>query len=1090
MALSWPGGARMPILSVDVESWLQALHDATPAELGAASPARVYARTRLGSEAARWFLLSVDPDGLHAALPTVVNQLDVAGSGAPDISVRVTPDIVAGPSGADVRGAQLEIRRLDGAGDLVGLKLDIGVRLDGPIAPPDGASNAQFVVLGIDAGATRLPNVITIVAAFESTGTSGAVGATATTRVTLSSDTGAPTASPDAPLLLRVETYTGASRAQTATAVVPTTPTGGVVDVPISIPGLPGGTTGSVPVAVQISVPDEAGPMTVATRTQAQLRRPGLRPHLVPPVSVTLLSEVRATSPAVVRDRIDWRSSQEVTLVLFSEDRVTGRRTVVETAVLPGSVSLDIDPLREPATAPHVQYDAEGALDWVRLRDEKPAATEDLRHLVVHALGLPASLGLRTEVAEGKPLRIVLSRHTTTEEELPEALRGAAVLLARHVAQLPPAPPVGVPTPLALAEQTVAVDLDQVPDTHPRTPPRAFVSLRSARYARVQEDVQAPVDEPVHAGPDGGLVVDLRLAPDERTSAEGREQTVLAHRSLRLQRFAEVAPADGEKPAVHSRLIVRAGSVPDRTVVDLRTEPGATPADPGSLGLRVWGPLRWVQVLNVAEAVAHDAVDGPRGRLLVAVPATPERWVDVVTNPAGLAVTATDPVEADVAMLDPDGVDPGRLLTRVVARVMVDGQVELPSVPDGFEVLARNRGLTGRVALTGTSLPPLAVRATPQVAMLQRPATPTAQTEAVTARVYGVLGVRQGGDPGFVPDSDETVSRVVLRLHDARVNKALRVRRRERPDAAAAARDVLKLSIADLAETLTVVSREGPPRGDERRPVVLGTRRPTTTSLTLSRTTGRVVLWSEPDQRPHDGPRSVASQSAGTGVLWLSIDALPRRLEVTPLFDARYVPDDETRPRNWPAIPSSWTRDGIRLGTSDPLTVREVLQGGWDRDKTDGTATRWGLTYIRLLRLVTDPMPDGGPLRRLWVWNPSRRLDDDAFDEPNSVLGVRVDSGLLLTLDLDKYEQSAPGTPHWDDLPPAWPLLAEVQFQDYGGEVSVGKELGTFDPTIGGAGPGSWWVRSVDGWLFFLGGGSAALGNTGGPPYHKDRIFS
>ncbi|HWL37823.1 MAG TPA: hypothetical protein VNQ77_16675 [Frankiaceae bacterium] len=1076
----------MPSLPADIDQWLTTLHGIVPASVGSASPARIYARTALGAAAPKWFLLQVDPNGLHAAMPTVVNRLNVDGAAGDDLQVRVTPDIVAGPSGGSVEGAVIEVKAINAAQSLTGLRLDIGVRLDGPIVPPDGAADAQYVVLGIDAGAHPLPATITIVVAFESGGAAGTVGATSSTRVTLGTDTGGAVAVADHPLLLRVETHTGASRTQSAMTVVPMTPGGVVVDLPVTVPGLPGGQTTNVAVPVDIAVPDESGPRTAATKTRVELRRPGVRPHLAPPAALTWLSEIRAVEAGkpVTRDRIDWSAGYPVTLVLVTDDLVSARHTVVETSPLPLRLAFDSDSRRATRTVPHIQYDADVALDWLRLRDDQPNGTDDYRYLAVHALRVPVSLGLRLETAPGKPLRVVLSRHDSTEEPLPEPLGGAAALLGRHAAQLPPSPAGGLPQPLDLAEQTVAVDLDDVPVTHATVPPRLYVSLRAARYARVQQNTPGPFEE-VHANKDSGLVVDLRLGPDER----GRTK-VLPHRALRLQMFQQVEPGPGETAPVHTRLLVRAGSLPDRTVVDLRTEKPATPGAAGYFGLRVWGRLRWVQALHLDRAAGPAAVDGTPMRLHVALPDAPrDGWIDVRRDDTGLFVKATEPVEAEVGMVKSDGLSPGSPLTRVVARVAIDESAELPAVPVGeMHVVGRGRGVSARVAVTGATLAPLAVRATPQVAMLQIPgATPV--TEALTARVYGVTEVRQGGDPGFVPAADETVTRLFLALHDERVNKALRVRRRERKDATAPARDVQKVAIADLAEQLTVVSREGPPVGDDRSPLVVGLRRPSLTSLTLSRQTGRVVLWSEPEQIPYDGPRSSPPQAAGIGVTWLAIDALPRRLELAPLFDARYVPAAETRPENWPDIPADWTRDGVRVRTSDTLTIRDLLQGNWDRDKTDGSATVWSLAYIRELRLATDPVPDGSSLPTVWICNPSRRLDDSAFEEPESVLGVRVD-GLLLTLDLDKYEQPGPGTPHWDDLPASWPLRAEVQFRDYGGQVSVGKILGTFDPTLGGGGPGEWWVRSVDGWLFFLGGGSAALGNTGGPPYHKDRIFS
>jgi hypothetical protein len=408
---------------------------------------------------------------------------------------------------------------------------------------------------------------------------------------------------------------------------------------------------------------------------------------------------------------------------------------------------------------------------------------------------------------------------------------------------------------------------------------------------------------------------------------------------------------------------------------------------------------------------------------------------------------------------------------------------------------APDDGASGRVALAATGIAPVAVRATPQVVVAQRAVDrDTTELAALTARVYGVTHVRQGGDPGFTPAADEAVTRFDVRLAASRPNKAIRVQTNERLDTTSAFRPAFKLRVADLPDRITMVSREAPPSTDSVDGAAQRTsRRNSKLDLTLTARSGPAAIWSEPLQRPFDGPRDTATADAGIGVTWLGIDALPRRLIITPLVGGRYA-SGSTRPPNFSDIPSDWTRDGLRLQASDELVIRDMLQAAWDRDESATGRFAWGLTYIRELRLAPDtPTADGTEPPALFLWSPSRRPPAGGdFAEPDgAALGIKVDAGLRATLDLDKYEQiHDQASPRWDALPGGgWKLLAEVQLDRYGSEVTLSELFGVTDPVRGGDGPGEWWVRSTGAWPWWLGGGSVAFGNTGGPPFHKNRIF-
>jgi hypothetical protein len=1065
-------------------SWLAVLQAATPSTLGQAVPARVYARTVLAGAVPRFFLLNIDPRGLHPALPQLVNRLDVDGDGDVELTVRVTPDVTVSTDGAQVLGATIKIERATPALEIRDLSIDLVVRIDRALTPPDNSASAQFLVAGHDTGAQPLVRSLTLRASSVATGAADTVGFERTTAITIEADAGgAGSGGIDHPLLLRVVSRTGASTSGLAAVVPPTTAAGLPIDLPIDLGG-----SGAAQIA--ISIPDEAGAMTIGTRAAVELRRPDLHPELpAPGIRATMMSTVRSVSGGtpVLRDRVGWIAPSPVAVFLAADDLVTARRTVLETAALPTSFDVDNDPKRGSVDVPHLQFTAGSTLEWLRLRDEQPGSGARFRRLAVSVGRLPLSLGLRLETSPETALRAILSAHDGVDRVLAEPLGFAAVLLGRDAAQLPAVDAAGRPAALNPAEQTIAFDFDDVPVDHPTVLPRLLGSARALKFLRVQEKTPAPTA--AHADANAGLVIDLRLGDDLRTGPSNKVGAV--DRSLRAQLFGQVQPMVGERE--HTRLLIRAGALPDRTIVDLKTLPAAD-GDPGYFGLRLWGQCRWVSALALDRSADPMTVEGHPRRIRVALPRTPDGYLDVKRDRGGLFVDTTEPVDAHVSLLDDDGLDPDGGLRRLTVEARLEKDLQVPTVDDGLEVKA-DAGVSARVAVTRADLSPLAVRATPQVGVQQRSEDPAAPAvlEALTARIHGVMRLRQGGDPGFVPDGDEEVTHIQLELAPNRVNRAFRVLQRERtrPDPATefTTRDTSKMRLANLPPKLTLIHREGPPLGDDGKGP-FSSRRASKTEVVLSEPSGTAVLWSEPRQRPHDGPR--AGADAGIGVSWLSIDSLPRRLILTPLLDGRYAPG-ETRPHNFADIPDDWTRDGLMLQTSDPIAIREMLQAAWDRDHPAGSPTAWGLTYIRLLELALAPIPDGDALPAFQLWTPSRRLATSAdFEKPPAVLGILVGNGLAVTLDLDKFEQrTTEASPRWDDLPGGdWKLMAELQLDAFAGEVSVGDPLGGLPPVRAAGGPGKWWVRATDAFPWFLGGGSVALGNTGGGAFHANRIFA
>lgn len=1061
---------------------IDALHGGVTGAVGAAVPVRAYATTRFGTAAPRWFVLTIDPHGLHPLVPQATNRIDIGNSSSPDLDIRLTPAMVLSTGGVQVRGATIDIRLVNPSVELRDLHLDIGIRLDGPIAPPDDAPDAEYLVLGIDATTQPLSRSITIDAALDASGTAGSVGAVTTTSVTVRTDSGGAVAAVDHPLRLRFETHTGSTRRQDALVVVPV----GINGLPLNLPidlglgGIIGGTGGgtTVPVMTQVNVPGSI--VTKGVSGTVELERPGLRPHLDGAGAVlTWRSEVRAieSGTAVTADRFDWRAPFDVEPWFQLLDKVSAEKLMLWSSALPPSLTVDIDPRRASRDDPHFRITAERALASFRMQREQPQSTSDARMLAVAVDDVPTSVGLRLEATIGRPLRVIASAASSVTADLPAPIGAAAVLLARDAAQLPAVDAALRPTAVAFAEQTIAVDLDDVPGSSTIARPKTYASLRALRYGRIEEDVAAP--EPAHAGPDGGMVVHMKLGADRRDPKDERGRP----RALRLQRFAAKADA----PGVHDRLLVRVGELPDEVLVDLKSV-----AAPSSLGLRIWGECRYVQVLQLDPAAGPDSIDSAGRRLHVAIPRTAVRYTDVRAGEGlGVFVHGTEPVTAEVAITDPTGVDEGNTINTLVASAAIAANLDLPEVAEGMQVDAGGAGVSSRVAIARTGVPLLAVRATPQVAIRSVNVDRSTSTlEALTARTYGVNHLRQGAPVDPPAEPDETVTHLTVKVHPDRVNRSLRVAMFERLPGEPSTRPVMKTRIAAIPPELTMVNREAPLPDPATRPANVTNRRPSKLDLRLSEASGPVTIWSEPLQRPHDGPRDTATVDGGVGVSWLGIDALPTRLIITPLFSERYAPG-LTTPANF-TPPSTWTLDGLRLQSSEELHIRDFLQVAWDRDESATGRFAWGLGFIRRLELFPDPFPADVEPPGLHLWNPGLRQPSGGdFAEPASGLGIRVDDGLRVTLDLDKFEQlTSTPNPRWDALPgDGWVLLAEVQLDRYGGEVSLSEEIGSLDPVEGGNGPGLWWVRSTDKWPGFLGGGSVAFGNNGGPPFHATRIF-
>ena len=1070
----------MPVPTV-TSSFGRVLGEAAATIPGEVNPLRVFARTVHAGAPERWWVLTIDaslgnPPGLR-----LVNRIDVTGDGAADVKVRVTPQVVTLPNNDAKDVVTVEVMPVTQGTVVNDLVLDVGVRLDAPIAPPDDAPDAEYIVITFDTRDLPLLRRQTLLLEVDEDGTEGTVGFARETHVNLGTDAGG--LGPGAagkPLALEVETRTGATRRVTARVVPPT---------------LEDGTPAGVPTVLnrEINVPNEAVAPAEGVHALVELTRPADPPHMpAPGLDVIWTSrQRRAGADPVFQDVLVAKPSVPVELVADTVDLVTAARTFVATSAIQSRFDLDNDPLRESRDVPHLRYTAAGRLDSLDVRAERPGSDGRLRHVVVAAAGLPRSLGLRLELVGGEPLRAVLSAADDVRKPIPppQTLGGMAFLAARELGQLPPLDSQGRPTPLALGEQTFVFDLDDVPVGDPAARPLAFGSGRALPYFRVAAATPAP--KPRHADADDGLVIDLRLAEDVRSPAPHEAPRAL-DRALRLQLFRR-DPVGGTL----TRLLARAGGLPDVTLADLKALPPNpdVEGDPGYFGLRLYGECRWVSATFMDSAAHVQSVDGRPRRLRVSVPRTPTDYLDILRDATGLAVDATEPVEAHVALTDREGIGGDPTFTRLTALATLGAKLALPPVDDGVQVEA-SPSATGRVALVGPGIPFVAVRATPQVAIRQAPASAAgpARAQATTARIYGLTGVRQGQTEEIVAAEGETLTHVHLGLDPARANRAgrLLVREEHQPDPATGpvVRDALKLRVADLPPSMRFVNREGVPTWLDGRLV----KNPSQLRLELSARSGPGVIWSESVQRPHDGPR--AGSDVGIGVRWLAIDSVPPLLVVTSLSDERYAPG-RTSPRNWPEVPDSFTRDGFQFQASEPLAIRELLQVAWDRDREPAASTSaWTLLYIRRIELGLDPVPVGTEPPAFRIWPLAHRpASGGDFAEPDAVLGVEVDDGLKVTFDLDQFEtHTTAARPRWDELPGnQWLLRSEVQLDRYEGEFSVGKtflaEQAPDDPVRGGEGPGLWYVRAAHGWPIVVGGGSAAFGNAGGAPFHRDRIW-
>lgn len=779
---------------------------------------------------------------------------------------------------------------------------------------------------------------------------------------------------------------------------------------------------------------------------------------------------------------------------------------------------------RPGAGRPRVRWQADAVLDSVKLRLPK-LNSGNYRWGEARGAQIPQFLGADWFVLGNQTFAVEIGG-PQLGDPLASPLGHAEVLLASKE--------------LGFRTALQAVCVEHVTREHKDgTPPsaRTRIAATDLMHARVAFGEAGPR----HAHRGDGVTAQLQLG---RNFPMTHMPKFLPPRALRFllidERYVPKASS--------SHLSVRAGDLPDSLELDLRM----TDADPGPeyLGLHLSGEVARLKVLSLTTPSAgREAYDADDLRLWLTIPITPKD-VDIkradgdtfvvlpartfaeasVRVPAGFD-TSADPwrqVKAAVSLPGSARVGPGVVAygtagAGTTATTLVDPGVPFdathsdafvryltgpnvgireavtgvaagaslttaafpnpPGVGDRYALEDRDGvaaetsilgpGIDARVALSKDLGGLVPTRATPQVRLhtialpgAPQGTVPDPQMRSVTARVYGVRAASLAADAGGALS-------IPVILDASRVNKSLRANIRTREDPAGTTdRDLLKARIEIVPPEVLV-------------DIDMSTQR---FGVTLSEPSGPGAFWMEPQlvRGADAGPRM--DQRAGIGLVQFEIDMIPRALRATILgpgaFPANFNPG------------AGFTGGGITAEVSEMASINFFRMIRWARDHRDDlNQIFWSRIDARFIRWNQDtpavaPVPAMMTPVDIWMFGEADPADEN---KPHSGVGYRIPTpGVTLTLDADVYSKRVNlADVYWGALPGVWDLRQELQMSAYAGTVSLSTTTSGIAAGSEAAGPGTWFLRLVDGrdWNLLVGNGSAYFGNTGGWLGSRPRIF-
>ena len=599
--------------------------------------------------------------------------------------------------------------------------------------------------------------------------------------------------------------------------------------------------------------------------------------------------------------------------------------------------------------------------------------------------------------------------------------------------------------------RTISIDSD---------PDRLGVTARGLRRLRLMLGLPHP-DVLSYAAFDDGVNAELELDP--RT--DGRP------RSLRVLRDA--IGKDGKK----SRLMIRAGELPDVVKVDARPGDDTTP-----LKAAVSGRLRRVMVLSqTGDELATEDVTQERRRdgTWATVPDLSDHF-DLEIGKGHLAARAAGPIRADASVRSAAGQGTEEPKTRQIQASVAATSADALFPEGGQTVVSLPEGASGRVATSTRGLAPLqrdrllAVRATPQVDAVLREAAGENLADDLAARFLGLTGVvlpRSGSDDPYRASFTSKRANHAFRGHAWLTD--LRVQPQPW--------DLVKARAVDLPETIVATLEK------------IGRY-----TLTLNRRSGRFVVFAQPQIIPKSGV--MANKLVGVGLATIDVDALPKSIQVDALGGAN---DFQSVPFN-KSPDANWRRSGFRIKSDGEVIARaiQIFDAGYVRPTAIGDdddpsklnavppTAFWTQAAAAIVKVASENAMAPGAV---WIWTPAEplpsSLEASDWEDLDSWLGFKIEAPALVTLQLQSYQAQSQAIPRWwHGL--SWLLRAEFQMKDYRGEVTVHGEITPTEYLVTGdedAGPGQWVLRIPDGGPA---GGQVCFGNTGGWISSRPRIFA
>lgn len=683
-----------------------------------------------------------------------------------------------------------------------------------------------------------------------------------------------------------------------------------------------------------------------------------------------------------------------------------------------------------------VDGDDDGGLARLTLRTEALDHRPGFRPLTVHVDELPAAVGLDWWAWGATRLRVQAGHPADLTEPLDEP----AGLVAFHQ---------GTTTaePLRRSRRPIAVRLsdDEVRAT-----------AAEVRSLRILLGLPRPAGEAGehHAVLDDGVAVDARFGPMRRGGTD---------RSLSFRRTSGVGSV--------SNLDVRVGNLHETIGLDVR--PG------GPITGRLAGTADRVSALLQApeDAVGDESASTRHDGVWLAAPRIgPELTFRLDTDRSAFVIDQEAPVRLDAVLRRPAGLgtDGDVRLRGLAATLRVGAGITTVSVPPSSDASAAELvtlatpGASGRVGVTTRTVDDTrdryrAARATPQVvADFTTAGLALGDLATATARVLGLreLGIARSPAPGphrvgLAPERANRAFRAQVDVTDARFD----------PPSWALA----KVRAGSLASTTSLTADL-----DARSFV-----------LDASEAFGPVTLFAEPAIVPTDG--AAADTAIGIGLARATVESVPTHLELDLLGPGN---TRQSEPFNW-STPAGWRHSGFRILPNGELVIRGLQLIGIDRTRPSPRNHYWSNTAAALFRIA---VADGDAFGPVWLWTPSAGLPgagaaSEAWDEPDSAIGFRMESGSRATLQLNSYLADLGDTSPpigWASSSFSWLLQAEFQMEDYGGEgtLTPGSLSPTGDPD---AGPGRWWLRLPDAAPF---SGQVVFGNTGGWISSRPAIFA